>query len=376
LAAEEFELAETLTELQAGVGILLKPGLLVLRVLIELYERTHSGSLSVSECHAFLLPCRRNSEWEEAFADVDACRSTASDPGELHRHARRNVQDWFKFLASSDYFAINGDEEIALTRFAIDRIPELKRFCAKQEDPATFWLPAGFSILDRLKWFDWFGTPSLDVEALLRQDPSLDPQYVAENYVAGLEDLEDDVRSAGQMGMNLRPVQLEGLDRNPIMRSGQNMEALLESIQRGMQKRHAKTLLHDRIVKELAQKFIAQGAIVESDPDSIDLFAAWPSSGTSAIFEIKTVTNRNFQHRLRAAVGQVEEYAYRREALSGHPSDRVIVVNADLDAGAWQRAFLTDYMGIGLICKAPDRYHGAAPVDAQSSRHWLAIASQ
>ena len=188
------------------------------------------------------------------------------------------------------------------------------------------------------------------------------------------EDLDEDLGLGGQFGINLRGINLESLERESTMRQNQSAEELLGSIQRGQQKRHAKALLHDRIVKELAERFMAQGAIVESDPDSIDLFAAWPS-GESALFEVKTVTQRNFQNRLRSAVGQVQEYAYRRETIYSQRSDRVVVISSDLDSNAWQWPFLTEYLEIGLICKAPDRYHAVAPSRAGSSGHWLSMTS-
>lgn len=361
---------KTLTQLQAESGILLKPGLLVLRVLLGLYLDEQSNSLSVSECQAFLIPCRSNSEWAMAVADIIECRRTGFNARAVYGHARRNVQDWFKFLACSDYFENNGGEEITLSAFALDHITELRELCDAQEDPSTFWVPTGYGIPQRLKWFDWFGTPPLDAQ-VLRPDPTSDPRYMASNYVAGIDEgLDEDVGAGGQLGINLRHIDLESLERESTMRQNLSVEELLESIQRGQQKRHAKALLHDRIVKELAEMFIAQGATVESDPDSIDLFAAWPS-GESALFEVKTVTQRNFQNRLRSAVGQVQEYAYRRETIYGQRSDRVVVISSDLDSNAWQWPFLTQYLEIGLICKAPDRYRAAAPSAAGSSGYWL-----
>jgi hypothetical protein len=363
----------TLTELQSQSQVLLKPGILILRVLIELTERGQLSSLSASECQAFLVPCKNNREWHLAVSEIIAARQTQWDVSDTYRHARRNVQDWFKLLECADFFVLNDDNEIALSSFAATHLSDLKRYCASQEDASTFWIPTDFAISGRLSWFTWFGTPPFSSQSILRRDLDTNSDYVSRNYVAGLEDdVDDQIRTGGQLSVNLRPIQLESLERVSTMRQGQSMDALLDSIRLGMQKRHAKALLHDRIVKELAEQFLSQGASVESDPDSIDLFAGWPT-GESAIFEVKTVTKRSFQSRLRAALGQVEEYAYRRKCDSGLLPDRVIVVNADLEEDAWQLPFLLDYMEVGLVCRGAQGYRTAAPIGATSSRHWLSL---
>lgn len=74
---------------------------------------------------------------------------------------------------------------------------------------------------------------------------------------------------------------------------------------------------------------------------------------------------------MRIAIGQVEEYAYRRKCLTGSLSDRVIVVNTELVPDAWQVPFLMDYLKIGLICSAPHSYSAMAPINAQSQDYWL-----
>lgn len=374
LALAAISCPDTLTELQASRQMLIKPGTLILRVLIELLEAGHNPSLSVSECQAFLIPCRTNSEWHIALSEIVAYRASPSNIDNVYRFTRRNIQDWFKFLKRSDFFGNDSSSQISLSAYAMGNSELVKGYCNSQEQIGSFWIPGGFGVPERLQWFDWFGHLPLNAQKALRLDVMNDPDYVDKNYVAGVEeeDEEDGLPSPDFVGVNLRPLDLDHLGRDAPFEFNGDFAALVEGLRKGAQKRHAKTLLHDRIIKELAESFITQGATVESDPDSVDLFSTWPS-GHSAIFEVKTVTRRSLQGRLRTAIGQVEEYAYRRYSAGHDMSDRVVVLNTELDAGAWQTSFLTDYLGIGLICKASSSYFAFAPSDAQTGQHWISL---
>lgn len=363
----------TLTELQAQTGVLLKPGLLIFRVLYELAELGHDPSLSVSECQAFLIPCHGNEEWKLALAEVINHRKSPGSIDSINHHSRRNIQDWFKFLQKSDYF-IENNRGISLSDFALSNFDNIKAFGEQQQDLSNYWIPTNFDINDRLGWFRWFGSVPYSAQTILRTDTEIDESYLKENFVAGMEDERDDDKAspARRIGLNLKPIDFEHLDRETQLNSSTDIAQLVENLLKGAQKRHAKTLMHDRIIKDLASTFASQGASVESDHDSIDLFASWPN-GHSAIFEVKTVTHRSLQGRLRSAIGQIEEYSYRRQC-SGHPvSDRVIVINTSIESHAWQRSFLTDHLGIGLICKPTNLYSAFAPVSSLTKGYWLSL---
>ena len=372
LAAAGNSFPATLTELQVNKQILIKPALLILRVLMNLSEAGHSPSLSVSECQAFLLPCRVNSEWPMALSEVISYRVSPSDINSINRHARRNIQDWFKFLNKSDFFVVDSGGNISISEYALNNLDVLKTYCNDQENASNFWIPVAFDIPSRLSWFSWFGNIPFVAQNLLRADLDREPEYVKENFVAGLDDdrEDDEIIATNNTELKLKPLDLEHLGRNTPFVFTDNISALAESLRQGAQKRHAKTLLHDRIIKDLAETFILQGATVHSDPDSIDLYALWPE-GNSAIFEIKTVTRRSMQVRLRTAIGQIEEYEYRRLISGESPSDRVVVVNAEVEQNAWQRLFLTEHLGIGLICKPTTSYSAYAPDSALTKQHWL-----
>ncbi len=376
----ELELAgisrpDTLMELQSSRQVLVKPGALMLRVLSALLEYKQKPYLSVSECQAFLIPCRTNSEWQRAVAEIIAYRKAPSSIDRINRHSRRNIQDWFKFLKKSDYFVDATGGDLALSEYAITNLESVKNYCAYQEDASSFWIPTRFDKAQRVNWFKWFGHAPLEAQKILRRNLS-DIDYIQRNYVVGFEDNEqtEEFLRPSVADIKLRPVDIEQLSRNPLFDLSADIDSLTNNMLKGMQKRHAKTVIHDRIVKELAEAFIAQGAIVESDPNSVDLLAIWPE-GNSAIFEVKTVTIRSFQERLRMAIGQIEEYAYRRSCGDSNLSDKVIVINTELDDKAWQKDFVVDHLGIGLICKSATAYKAFAPEAARTRGHWLTLGA-
>ena len=372
LRAESVTPPATLIELQTDRQILLRPGTLVLRVLLELAAAGMAPAISVSECQAFLIPCRTNGEWPACVGEIRAHRASPTDLDHVNRHSRRNIQDWFRLLSKSDYFREYESDQIGLSDLALANLQEIRAYCATLEGAESFWIAPGVDIQSRMTWFNWFGHVPFQAQMILRNDLSDDPEYTTDNYVAGIEEEDEDASSwaRGSGGLNLRPVDLEHLGRMTPYEPSRDIDSLVEGLRRGAQKRHAKTLLHDRIVKELAESFIAQRATVVSDPDSVDLLATWPS-GDSAVFEVKTVTRRSLQVRLRTAIGQIQEYAYRRRSDGGGVTDRVIVVNTELDETAWQKTFLTDYLDIGLICKPSLSYQAFAPSSSKTQQFWL-----
>ncbi|WP_183014446.1 hypothetical protein [Achromobacter sp. UMC46] len=372
LADNSISFPATLTELQVIKGVLIKPGTLILRVAIELLKSGNNPSLTASECQAFLLPCRQNAEWMMAVSEIISYRKgTSLDLRRVNFHSRRNIQDWFKFLSKSDFFDLDDSGLLVLTSFSMENIDLVESYCIDQEDINSFWIPNAFDIPSRMDWFDWFGHVPYASQRLLRVDAIDDVTYVEENFVAGLdEDAEEDNHDFSKdPRLNLRAVDLNFLGRDNFFHDSKNFDELVESVRMGAQKKHAKTLLHDRIIKKLAEKFINQGATVSADFNSIDLLAKWKGS-EAAIFEVKTVTRRSAQTRLRTAIGQIQEYSYRHSQSGGQRHDLVIVLNIDVPNNSWQKKFLTEQLGIGLMCQVESGEYAYAPHGAQTSRYW------
>jgi hypothetical protein len=365
-------LRETLTESQAALGILVKPAVLVLRVLLELSRRGADSSLSLDECLACLLPCRSNEEWELAVEDVLRSRAPSPRAAGLHPHARRNAQDWFRFLLRTDFFEAAGEGSIRLSGYAIANSERLIEVCEKLGAPQSFWIPTDFSTTGRARWFDWFGSVDSTVIDLTRGN-DVGEEYIEANYVEGLDDQVDD-ESDPLDGVSrvlvLSPVNIERL-RDPLsVPKFENNSAITASrLRDGVLKRHAKTVLHNQLVAELAEALQMTGADVREDPNSVDILASWAGAG-EAIFEVKTATRRTLQSRIRLAVGQVEEYAYRNRIDRGIVADKAIAVNASVAETSWYRDFLVQSMDIALICMTAGGRVAYVPEGSRTRQQW------
>lgn len=363
-------LPTTVTELQAVHGVLVKPGLLVLRVLLALHEKGLPAELTVDECLAFLLPCKKNSEWPLALSEINTWRKKRTDISKVNKHARRNVQDWFQLLGRTEMFD-RVKNKVLLSSQAKSNLGVLCTVMSEQESPNSFWIPTKFDTKDLLTWFDWYGRIDLAIQELANHP--LDPEYVERNFVGGVDDEDETAQIDVSLSrdLSLTKLDIESLLKpkvfTPISTVDQKM---LDRMNRGLFKRHSKTLLHDRIVASLARKLSAKGATLLDDRNSIDLLAHWPDN-SEAIFEIKTVTMRSLPGRLRMAVGQIEEYAYRRRVAVKTSPEKIIVINANISADAWQVDFLGESMDIGLLCTpSEDNFFGYPPSNSVTGKFW------
>lgn len=374
LGGTAYEGANNIAEVMTLAGVMLKPGLLIMRVLLELLNGGHQASVTLFECRKFVMPSKSNLEWPSCVQEIIASRSINEADDRSHRHAQRNIQDWFKFLNQSDIFDRGPDGTLSLSQIGMQMHSELLIICSEGEDPTQFWAPADSTVESRLSWFSWYGGLSLSDQPMIPQDASSDPDYVAENFVAGVEDPddEDDITPGSLSDLVLTPIDLETLGLGEVSAFQGDTEKLIEAMLHGFQKRQAKAILHDQIVKEVAAKLQERGAVVSCGQSSIDLLATWPS-GESAMFEVKTVTKRSLQTRLRSAIGQLHEYQYRQTLQGMKPSDLVVAINSKVGASMWQSKFITEHMQMGLLCKTGSGYIGAGPANLQTLPHWETI---
>jgi hypothetical protein len=354
---------ETAAAAQIKAGVMMKPGLLLLRILLTLAEADPQASLSVDDCLTCLLPLKRNVDWPAGFAALQA-RGGDSTRADVDDRTRRNVSDWFKLLASSDLFRMRPGGRLALSTFSSEHSKALVGLCDSEEQQAAFWVPRDLSASDRLRWFDYFGSLSVRVQSALGLTMAADQKELG-------TDEADDAEPVQSAHIVLGDIDFDHFGRATELRCNGDLDEIARRLLAGAQKRHAKSLEHDRIVRGLAAYFRDQGAIVKHDPNSIDLYVRWPKLG-SAIFEIKTVTSRSLQQRLRGAIGQVQEYAFRLGPATADTPDKVIVVNALIDEGHWSKRFVTDYLGIALLCISPDGYVVHSPAKARTVSEWPA----
>ena len=237
--------------------------------------------------------------------------------------------------------------------------------------PSQFWIPENFDKDGLSSWFDWYGGIDGSIVELTR-GAEVAPEYIEKNYVEGIDDEEaEDSPAIGTSNLALSPIDTKELSSGrsaPLMAvSG---EELLERIKSGIFKRHAKTVLHDQMVADIARRLQSYGAEVFEDRNSVDILAIWSGVG-QAIVEVKTVNRRNFASRIRLSVGQVEEYAYRRSLDSDLPCDKAIAINASVDQASWYSDFLVERLKIGLICIDGPEVDCRMPLSSTTASLWL-----
>lgn len=85
------------TDLDVDSGILIKPGVLILQILVELYRQGYSPTLDTRECLLALVPTIRNRDWQEAYTRLLQVRQSGDTSGADQRRLR-DIQEWFQFL--------------------------------------------------------------------------------------------------------------------------------------------------------------------------------------------------------------------------------------------------------------------------------------
>jgi hypothetical protein len=80
------------TELDVNSGILIKPGVLILQILIELYRQGYPPTLDTRECLLALVPTIRNSHWQEAYTRLLQLRQIG-DTSDADKRRLRGVQE-------------------------------------------------------------------------------------------------------------------------------------------------------------------------------------------------------------------------------------------------------------------------------------------
>ncbi len=374
LEGTAFAKVDNQIDLHLQVGILVKPALLILRVLHTLQLNGEEPALSVDEIRACILPSRSNDEWPICVEEIRTARRLGSDLRSKNPvdRTRRNLQDWLKLLGQTLFFDTDGSSAVSLSVTAMRNLEQVLKVLNLGEDPADFWLPSGSSQAERIDWFNWYGDIAEQTGALELVSSESDSDDHTGSNLSAPADIEDNENEETEL-LATAIVTLSEVDEEQLLRPREfafsgNLDAMAQSVLSGAIKRHAKALLHDEMVAEFAAKFRKQGATVLADPNSVDLLVKWGDQ--AALFEAKTVTAKNIQSRLRLALGQVEEYSYRLKHDHGIEADRAIIINRKIDASSWRADFFTNHMNVGLISHVVSGSKIIPPRSCSTCRHW------
>jgi hypothetical protein len=337
------------TELDANSGILIKPGVLILQVLIELYRQGYPPTLDTRECLLALVPTIRNSDWEEAYTRLLQLRQTG-DTSSADKRRLRDIQEWFQFLGQGD-FAIKEGSRISLSSTALAEIEQLQGILDFHADPATFWMPqSSVELENALAWYGFFGSPSIESQ-WVTPDQLRSQEYLSENYPD--HELLDEIDSPPVVTevaeINLRPF-------SPSIPEIVDMDVTIdiENLVQGRLRLRDKTRQHQEIVARLAARLTDLSYNVADDPNSVDLLAE--KNGVETIFEIKTINRRNFQPRIRLGVGQLSEYRYRRQLQTQARPNSILVLGNTLQLPTWAPDYFSSDVNIGLLCSRANSF--------------------
>jgi hypothetical protein len=365
IAGGRFGAAANQIDLHVDAGVLIRPAVLLLRVLFELNCSGDLRPLKLEEIRQFLLPSRTNSEWPHCVQEVQQARTRGLPIGGDQRDStRRNLQDWFKLLKENPFFETDGRVNIKLSEIALTNLAHVQNIIEYGEEIGNFWIPLNSSVEEQKRWFSTFGQygdVASDIEASSSQSQASE-EAVSDDFD------EDDASSQVTLPVVLTDVNEDALLNRKEFASNFDAAQMAENVIKGTMKRYAKHMLHNEIVAEFARKFKAQGARVVSDPNSVDLLVFWGEK--SALFEIKTVSYKNFQSRMRLALGQIEEYSFRLNKEHGLSPDRCVILNRYVDTKSWQAEFFAEHMKVGIMSRTSSGNSLISPHGCKSCCYW------
>jgi hypothetical protein len=344
-------LPDTRTELDSTSGVLIKPAVLILRILLELNKQGEANPhLSVNECLSALVPIKTNSQWAIALEELRRIRQS-----EITQHgnrAKRHIQEWFRLLGLSDLFTVSGGN-IYLSELAKTKASDLITSLESYEDPASFWIPDSYeSSSVALSWFGHFGTPAISAQWFI-PDERIDLDYLEENYPEGIETDETDDQGSLLPEIpqipSIAPQPYQTRSNTPYTRP--QVVVNVERIAQGRKQQERSSKLHEEIVQLLAGKLQDNGYSVYEDKNSVDLLAM-RSGDKEAIIEVKTITKRNFSRHIRLGVGQLSEYRYRRELQMQSRPTGILVISSYVNFPSWTTDYFEEDVKLGLVSRS------------------------
>jgi len=238
------------TILDANSGVLIKPAVLILRLLLELAKQADFNGITPLEVVHALMPIKRNNEWALAINNLTGLRKRKG----LERDGRRirHIQEWFRLLSLTDIFDLSG-QKIVLSRLALDNLRFVEKFCLQHEDERSFWIPETDNPEHlAISWFTHFGSPNIENQWAIGAS-SLTSAYVKQNYPEGVFD-EQDLEEKKLSDLEISLVEFE--EKRKPFEGRQDYEINAARIKEGRRKVQEKTKLHDEIVASLAKQLL------------------------------------------------------------------------------------------------------------------------
>lgn len=331
-------------ELDTSFDILVKPGVLILQILIELYRQGITPTISTQECLLALIPTKNNNQWQESYHNLIQLRQEGISSSQVDKRKLRDVQEWFQFMGQSD-FVIKQGNQISLSPSALERISSIQNILDFHTEPRSFWIPVSSDKrANALNWYSFYGNPNLEYQ-WSTPDELRTQNYVAENFpdTQPIEQMDSPSVDIGTRDISLRSFSSripQNIDITP--------EVDISKIIQGRNRLRNKTRLHQEILEVLAKKLNDLSYNLADDPNSVDLLAE--KDGIETIFEVKTINSKNFIPRIRLGIGQLSEYRYRRQIQTEARPNSILVISNIVELPSWTSDYLSSDIKMGLIC--------------------------
>ena len=227
----------------------------------------------------------------------------------------------------------------------MNQIEQLQDVLDFHADPVNFWMPQSSSEIENaISWYGFFGSPSIESQ-WVTPDELIGSEYLSDNYPDSKESDEiDNYNIVPEITeVNLRPFIPSIPEISDIIDEFVNVENVIQ----GRMTRLEKTRQHQEIVARLAVRLTSLSYNVSDDPNSVDLLAE--KNGTETIFEVKTISRKNFRPRIRLGVGQLSEYRYRRQIQTQLRPNSILVLSNSLKLQSWEPDYFASDVNIGIL---------------------------
>jgi len=331
-------------DVQIANGVLIRPAVLVWRVISLLKQRGDEPVLTSSEIRDYLMHCCKHEDANFCANAISDARKTGHGlPTNTLTNAGRNASDWITLLTNTLLFkpANQGNlKGIALSTYSFDHWLELNEVMTSLEADSTFWNPPFIDESIRREWYSFYGAMRLDISL------PLEGENIGEvGNDLGVE--ESEVPYAVATGIVLKQFDSTRLNFNKENRltQGKTIESSYDADMVTNQHR-----LHDSMVVYIANHCLAKGAVVLDDPKSLDLFVLYDS--VEFLIEVKTITPHNYIKRLRYAIGQLLHYDFMlNERL---PERRRVLAFPTLITNVQQFVpFVNEYLDMDILSLRP-----------------------
>lgn len=320
---------ESVAHLQAMSNIRIRPAVIVWLVLSKLLEKGESPSITVDEMQSYLVRCTTNEDVDFCVQAIIDNRKAVKSLPPLPR-ARRNMQDWMKLLSNTPLFVLQ-QKKLVLSQYSIDNKVELINICDTLTNPESFWMPTASNY--KWDWFATYGNIDLSIELI----PNVSDELIKSTDVSGNE---DDIQPVAGREVILQP--FNEIQHSDTQRKSGNIVSIYN-----YQKTQNGRNLHNSMVNLIANKCVAKGAAVFSDPKTVDLFVHYKH--LEFLVEVKSITPSNFISRLRYAIGQVNQYNYLLPQEQNTNRRLALAFTGEIPIGSWTIPFVTKYLSMDLL---------------------------